>query len=99
MKNEYLKDILTEDSKNTANNESYLNLVQTPAEKKIRQLCRQYLKYSGLTVGMIKRRGSCPLPIGTRNLQRLLKGEPISLKIQVKLLEHFGVDWDISIKD
>ena len=57
MKNEYLKDILTEDSKNTANNESYLNLVQTPAEKKIRQLCRQYLKYSGLTVGMIKRRG------------------------------------------
>ena len=56
MKNEYLKDILT-DSKNTANNEPYLNLVQTSAEKKIRLLCRKYLEYSGLTVGMIKRRG------------------------------------------
>ncbi len=98
MKNEYLKDILT-DAENTANKESYLNLVQTPAEKKIRLLCRQYLEYSGLTVGMIKRRGSCPLPIGTRNLQRLLKGEPVSLNLQVKLLEHFGVNWDICIKD
>ena len=94
MKNEYLKDILT-DSKNTANNESYLNLVQTPAEKKIRLLCRQYLEYSGLTVGMIKRRGSCPLPIGSRNLQRLLKGEPISLKIQIKLLDYFDIKWHI----
>ena len=99
MKSKLLKDILTTDSKNTANNESYLNLVQSPAEQKIRLLCRQYLEYSGLTVGMIKRRGSCPLPIGTRNLQRLLRGEPISLKIQVKLLEHFGVDWDICIKE
>ena len=98
MKNEYLKDILTE-AENTANNDSYMNLVQTPAERKIRLLCRQYLEYSGLTVGMIKRRGSCPLPIGTRNLQRLLKGEPVSLKIQVKLLGHFGVDWDICIKE
>jgi hypothetical protein len=98
MKSKLLKDILT-DSKNTANNEPYMNLVQTPAEKKIRLLCRQYLEYSGLTVGMIKRRGSCPLPIGTRNLQRLLKGEPVSLKIQVKLLEHFGVNWDICIKE
>ena len=99
MKNEYLKDILTTESENTANNESYLNLVQTPAEKKIRLLCRQYLEYSGLTVGMIKRRGSSPFPIGTRNLQRLLNGEHISLKIQVKLLDHFGVTWSIKIED
>ena len=98
MKSKLLKDILTE-AENTANNEPYLNLVQTPAEKKIRLLCRQYLEYSGLTVGMIKRRGSCPLPIGSRNLQRLLKGEPISLKIQVKLLDHFGITWSIKIEE
>jgi hypothetical protein len=90
----YLKDILTE-AENGQNNESYLNLVQTPAEQKIRLLCRQYLEYSGLTVGIIKRRGSCPLPIGTRNLQRLLKGEPISTKLQIKLLDHFGIKWFI----
>ena len=98
MKSKLLKDILTE-AENTANNESYMNLIQSPAEKKIRLLCRQYLEYSGLTVGMIKRRGSCPFPIGTRNLQRLLRGEPVSLKIQVKLLEHFGVEWNICIKN
>jgi hypothetical protein len=90
----YLKDILTE-AENGQNNESYLNLVQTPAEQKIRLLCRQYLEYSGLTVGIIKRRGACPLPIGTRNLQRLLKGEPISTKLQIKLLDHFGIKWFI----
>ena len=98
MKSEYLKDILTE-SENTANNESYLNLVQTSAEKKIRLLCRQYLEYSGLTVGIIKRRGSSPFPIGTRNLQRLLKGEHISLKIQVKLLDLFGVKWSVCLEE
>jgi len=98
MKNEYLKDILTE-SENTANNESYMNLIQTSAEKKIRLLCRQYLEYSGLTVGMIKRRGSCALPIGSRNLERLLKGEPISLKLQVKLLDYFGITWTIKIEE
>jgi len=94
----YLKDILT-DAENTANNESYMNLVQSPAEKKIRLLCRQYLEYSGLTVGMIKRRGSSPFPIGTRNLQRLLKGEHISLKIQVKLLDYFGVKWSVCLEE
>ena len=98
MKSNLLKDILTE-AENTANNESYMNLIQSPTEKKIRLLCRQYLEYSGLTVGMIKRRGSSPFPIGTRNLQRLLKGEHISLKIQVKLLDHFGVKWSVCLEE
>jgi len=97
MKNEYLKDILTE-AENTANNESYMNLVQTHAEKKIRLLCSQYLNDNDLTVGIIKRGHDCSLPIGSRNLQRLLKGEPISLKIQVKLLQYFGINWSIKIE-
>ena len=92
----YLKEILTE-AKNGQNNESYINLVQTPAEKKIRLLCSKFLEDNGLTVGMIKRSGNCPLPIGSRNLQRLLKGDPISLKLQVKLLEYFKVKWSIKI--
>jgi len=97
MKSKLLKDILTE-AENTANNEPYLNLVQTPTEKKIRLLCRQYLNDNDMTVGMIKRGHDCSLPIGSRNLQRLLKGEPISLKIQVKLLNYFCINWSIKIE-
>ncbi len=94
----YLKDILTTEAENGQNNESYLSLVQSPAEQKIRLLCRQYLNDNDMTVGMIKRGHDCSLPIGSRNLQRLLKGEPISLKIQVKLLQYFGINWSIKIE-
>jgi hypothetical protein len=38
-----------------------------------------------------------PFPIGVRALFYLLKNQRLSLKGQVKLIEHFGLSWELKI--
>ncbi len=40
-----------------------------------------------------------PFPIGVRALFYLLKNQKLSLKGQIKLIEHFGLKWELLILD
>lgn len=80
------------------NKAAFLYLVQTPTEKVLAAKMGEILSLKGITANQIKEgKAKNPFPIGSRNLINLLKGQPISTKLQIKLLDFFNIKWKIKI--
>tara|TARA_B100000965_G_scaffold171289_1_gene143052 strand:+ start:23595 stop:23903 length:309 start_codon:yes stop_codon:yes gene_type:complete len=77
---------------------AFLSLVQTDAENIISAKINEILKFKRITANQIKEgKAKNPFPIGSRNLIKILKGQPISTKLQIKLLDFFNINWKIKI--
>lgn len=77
---------------------AFLSLVQTPTEKVLSAKIGEILSLKRITLNQIKEgKAKNPFPVGSRNLISLLKGQPISTKLQIKLLNFFSIKWEIKI--
>ena len=67
------------------------------AQKIIRDKINKILKSKGISANQIKEgKEKNPFPVGSRNLIQFLNGNSISVTLQIKLLDFFNIDWNIT---
>ena len=72
----------------------------TALEIRLSKMVQKYIRDNKLTLDRIRTgRQQCDLPIGSRSLFTLVKRRGnISLNLQIKLIEFFGLEWELQIK-
>lgn len=72
----------------------------SPLEIKLSEMVKKHIRENGLSLDKIRTgRQVSDIPIGGRSLFHLVKQrESISLKLQIKLIEFFGLKWELKIK-
>lgn len=62
------------------------------AEKKLSLLCRERIKEQGKTLARIKKGlDKNPFPIGKTNLENIYYNKGLSIQLQIKLAQYFGL--------